>query len=130
MTKFVLDTSAIFTLVEDEAGKERVAEIMRKEEFILPFVTLLEVHYISQQEQGLPEADRRYAVLKQANVLWAFDEPTLLTAARLKAENSLSIADAMIAAVAMQNEATLVHKDPEYEQLRGQLALEALPYKS
>jgi predicted nucleic acid-binding protein len=129
MKKFVLDTSALFSLVEDEAGKERVAQILQKEEFILPFITLLEVHYITQQEQGLPEADRRYAVLKQANVLWSFDEPTLLTAARLKAQSHISLADSMIAAVAIQNSAILVHKDPEYESLVGQLEMETLPYK-
>lgn len=129
MKKFVLDTSALFSLVEDEAGKERVAQILQKEEFILPFITLLEIHYITQQEQGLPEADRRYAVLKQSNVLWSFDEPTLLTAARLKAENHISLADSMIAAIAIQNNAILVHKDPEYEGLIGELEIETLPYK-
>ena len=129
MKKFVLDTSALFSLVEDEAGKERVAQILQKEEFILPFITLLEIHYITQQEQGLPEADRRYAILKQSNVLWSFDEPTLLTAARLKAENHISMADSMIAAIAIQNNAILVHKDPEYEGLIGELEIETLPYK-
>jgi predicted nucleic acid-binding protein len=129
MKKFVLDTSALFSLVEDEAGKERVAQILQREEFILPFITLLEVHNITQQEQGLPEADRRYAVLKQSNVLWSFDEPTLLTAARLKAQNHISLADSMIAAVAIQNNAILVHKDPEYECLIGELEMETLPYK-
>jgi predicted nucleic acid-binding protein len=129
MKKFVLDTSALFSLVEDEAGKERVAQILQKEDFILPFVTLLEVHYITEQEQGLPEADRRYAVLKQSNVLWSFDEPTLLTAARLKAQKHISLTDSMIAAVAIQNNAILVHKDPEYESLIGELELETLPYK-
>lgn len=129
MKKYVLDTSALFSLIEDEAGKDRVASILQKEEFILPFITLLEMHYITQHEQGLPEADRRYAVLKQSNVLWSFDEPTLLTAARLKAENRISLADSMIAAVAIQKQAVLVHKDPEYECLENQLEMEALPYK-
>ena len=130
MKKFVLDTSALFSLIEDEKGKDRIAQILQKEEFILPFVALLEIHYITQQEQGLPEADRRYAILKQSNVLWSYDEPTLLTAARIKAQNQISIADSMIAAVAIQYQAILVHKDPEYEQLAGQLEMEALPYKS
>ena len=129
MKKYVLDTSALFSLIEDEAGRDRVASILQKEEFILPFITLLEMHYITQHEQGLPEADRRYAVLKQSNVLWSFDEPTLLTAARLKAENHISLADSMIAAVAIQKQAVLVHKDPEYECLENQLEMEALPYK-
>lgn len=65
------------------------------------------MHYITQPEQGLPEVDRRYAVLKQSNVLGSFDEPTLLTAARLKAENRISM----------------------YECLNNQLEMEALPYK-
>jgi uncharacterized protein len=129
MKKYVLDTSALFSLIEDEAGKDRVASILQKEEFILPFITLLEMHYITQHAQGLPEADRRYAVLMQSNVLWSFDEPTLLTAARLKAENHISLADSMIAAVAIQKQAVLVHKDPEYECLENQLEMEALPYK-
>ena len=129
MKKYVLDTSALFSLIEEEAGKDRVASIIRSEEFLLPFITLLEIHYITQQEQGLPEADRRYAVLKQSNVLWSFDEPTLLTAARLKAENHISLADSMIAAVAIQKQAVLVHKDPEYECLENQLEMEALPYR-
>lgn len=129
MKKYVLDTSALFSLIEDEAGKDRVASILQKEEFILPFITLLEMHYITHHEQGLPEADRRYALLKQSNVLWSFDEPTLLTAARLKAENHMSLADSMIAAVAIQKQAILVHKDPEYECLENQLEMEALPYK-
>lgn len=91
MKKFVLDTSALFSLIEDKKGKDRVAQILQREEFILPFVTLLEIHYITQQEQGLPEADRRYAILKQSNVLWSYDEPTLLTAARIKAQNQISM---------------------------------------
>ena len=129
MKKYILDTSALFSLIEEDAGRDRVAAILQKEEFILPFITLLEMHYITHQGQGLHEADRRYAVLKQSNVLWSFDEPTLLTAARIKAENHISLADSMIAAVAIQKQAVLVHKDPEYECLENQLEMEALPYK-
>jgi hypothetical protein len=34
-----------------------------------------------------------------------------------------------IAACAMQYTSTLIHKDPQFEALAGQIALEALPYK-
>ncbi len=128
MKKFVLDTSALFTLMEEEEGQERVAQIIDEEEVLLPFITLLEIHYITCREQGSAEADRRMAILKQQNIIWAFDEPTLLIAARLKTNHHISLADSMIAAVAYQYQATLVHKDPEYEALIGQVEMEILPY--
>jgi predicted nucleic acid-binding protein len=130
MKKFVLDTSAIFSLIESEAGKERVAHIIREEEILIPFVSLLELHYISSQEQGEEEANRRLAILKQKPILWQFDEVLLSLASNLKANHHISLADAMIAAVCIRFDAILVHKDPEYDQLSGLVELESLPYKT
>lgn len=128
---FLLDSSAILTLLEDEAGADRVEEVIHDEETFLPWPVLLEVYYISRQEGGPAEADRRYALLKQlpCEILWHMDEPTLLTAAHFKAEHKLSLADALIAAFARSRGAVLLHKDPELESLVEQVALEALPYK-
>jgi predicted nucleic acid-binding protein len=64
------------------------------------------------------------------DILWTMDEPILLTAARLKAEHHVSLADAVVAAFAIRNNAVLIHKDPEFEALAGLLPMEALPYKS
>lgn len=130
--RFLLDTSAALTLIEDEAGAARVEDILRSAETLLAWPSLMEVSYISQQEKGQPEAERRYALLKQAvtAVLWHVDEPLLLTAARLKAQHHVSFADAVIAAYAVREDATLVHKDPEYDCLAGQVRMEALPYKA
>jgi predicted nucleic acid-binding protein len=128
---FVLDTSSILTLIEDEEGAERVDQVLRTERVWIPWIVLLEVNYITRQERGETEADRRYALMKQlpVTILWDMDEPTLLTAARIKASYHLSLANAVIAALAMQMNAALLHKDPEYEALAGQIYSEALPYK-
>ena len=128
---FVLDTSAILTLIGDEAGADRVAELLRSEPVVIPWLALLETYYISQQERGKAEADRRYALLKHldATILWEVNEPALLTAARLKAVHRMSLADAIIAAFAIQQNGILLHKDPEFEAIGSQVALEALPYK-
>lgn len=130
MKKFVLDTSAIFSLIESETGKERVAQIFREEEILIPFVSLLELHYISWQEQGEEEANRRMAILKQKPILWQYDEVLLSLASNLKANHHISLADAMIAAVCIHFDAILVHKDPDYYQLSGIVELESLPYKT
>jgi len=129
---YVLDTSALMTLVEGEVGADRVEQLLRTETVLLPFMSLLEVYYVTMQEQGEEEANARYAMLKalQAVHLKEVDEPTLLAGAHLKARNRLSLADAIIAAFAGRYDAVLVHKDPEFDALAGQVRLEALPYKA
>lgn len=129
---YVLDSSAVLAFIEDEEGAERVESILQTEKVFLPCLVLLEVHYITRQERGQGEADRRYALLKQlpCEILWQLDEPTLLTASRFKASHRLSLADSMIAAFAQRQQAALVHKDPEYDVLAEEVELEALPYKA
>ncbi|MGC2166101.1 MAG: PIN domain-containing protein [Gallionella sp.] len=62
-------------------------------------------------------------------IIWSHQSPALLErAASVKATHPLSLADAWIAAAALQLDATLVHKDPEFENLPG-LSEERLPYK-
>jgi predicted nucleic acid-binding protein len=118
---YLLDTSAILTLIEDEEGAGRVEQILREQPVIITWLSLLEVYYITQQERGQPEAERRHALLKCLSVtlLWQNDEPLLLTAARLKAGHRLSLADAIIAAFAIRQQAILLHKDPEFAVLAG-----------
>lgn len=129
--RYLLDTSALLTLIEDEAGADQVEHVLTKEEVLLPWLVLLEAYYITQQEQSQAEADRRYALIKQlpAQILWEMEEPTLLTAGRIKVTHRLSLADAIIAAFAIQHQAILLHKDPEFEALADEAMLEALPYK-
>jgi predicted nucleic acid-binding protein len=81
---------------------------------------------------GVAEAERRYAHIKALPVTlsWEMDEATLLKAARLKAVHRLSLADTIIAARAIQADAILVHKYPEYEALTEHVRLEALPYET
>ncbi len=62
-------------------------------------------------------------------IIWSHESPALLErAAGLEAKHPLSLADAWIAAAALELGATLVHKDPEFENLPG-LSEERLPYK-
>lgn len=129
---FLLDSSAILTLIEDEAGADRVEDVLRRHRVVLPWVALMEVYYITKQERGQVEADRRHILIKQLSteILWGADEPTILLAGDIKAALRLSFADALIAAIARQCGAVLLHKDPELAALAGQQAVEALPFKA
>ena len=127
----LLDTSAILTFIEDEEGADRVEAALTQPTTLIPWPVLLETRYITLREVGAAEADRRYALLRELDVvlLWEMDEPLLLTAARIKAEHRLSLADCIIAAYALRADAILMHKDPEFESLGELLAVERLPYK-
>lgn len=129
---YLLDTSVFLTLIEDEPGAERVAQALTQERVLLPWTVLVELHYVTQQRRGQPEADRRYALVRQlpAAILWEMNEPIVLTATRLKAAHWLSFADAIIAAFALREGATLLHRDPQFEALDGQVMLKALSYKA
>jgi len=129
---WLLDTSALLTFIEDEEGADRVEQALKQPSTLVPWPVLLETHYVTLQEGGQAEADRRLALIKQLGVeiLWGMDEPTLLTASRLKAERRVSLADAIIAALAIRGGAVLMHKDPELDALSGLLPMEALPYTS
>jgi predicted nucleic acid-binding protein len=130
---FVLDTSALICLKEDETGAADVERILRqagpKDRVYISFISLMEFFYILQQEQGERAAQKGYLEIKQLpiNVIES-DEQLGLSAAAIKATHKLSVADAWVAATAQRLAATLVHKDPEFEPLMHILALHPLPY--
>ncbi len=130
---WVLDTSALFCLKQNEPGAATVERILREEgpggRVYISFMTLMEYFYILQQEAGESEARRGYLELKQLPlVIVESDEPLSISAAGIKAAARLSVADSWIAATAQRLEAELVHKDPEFESLKDRIELATLPY--
>jgi len=88
----------------------------------------MELFYTAMRAKGEDAAVRLVALVKAWPLEWVYpDEKMLLQAGRLKASHRLSVADALVAAVARMRGATLVHKDPELENLRGQFELLSLP---
>lgn len=133
MKRYVLDTSALLTLRDDEPGADRVAEVLQqaakgKARCYGCFISLMEVLYRVWRDEG--EANGRLAY-QQCLVLpmeWVRDnDALLLRAAELKATFPLSLADAWIAACALEYNAVLLHKDPEFKPIA--IAQELLPLK-
>jgi predicted nucleic acid-binding protein len=133
---YVLDTSAWLTLIEDEAGADTVQDILEKAKVgeaivLVSFVSFMEVYYITLQERDVNEARERVNLMAAMPVLRVESTRALgIAAAELKAEHRLSVADAWIAALAEERGATLVHKDPEFEQVEAVVKVLELPYKS
>lgn len=134
MSGYLLDTSALLTLRGDEAGAQRVAELLAQASANGAachgcFISLMEVLYRVWKNEGEAAGREAYAACLGLPIVWSHESPALLErAASIKAKHPLSLADAWIAAAALELGATLVHKDPEFESLPG-LSEERLPYK-
>jgi predicted nucleic acid-binding protein len=134
MNGFLLDTSALLTLRDNEPGAEQVSQLLlQAQNGGLPcygcFMTLMEVFYRVWKDEGESAGREAYADCQALPIDWLHESSELLIrAASVKATHPLSLADAWIAAAALENSMTLVHKDPEFENLPGLLE-ERLPYK-
>ena len=61
---YLLDTSALLSFIEDEAGADRVEQILKEANTLIPWPVLLETCYITSHEAGQAEADQRIALIK------------------------------------------------------------------
>ena len=127
---FLPDTSAILTLFDNEAGANIVEEILREKDILVPAIVFYEVYYITIVRTNPETAEQRYAMLKSipSRHVQELPEPVILKGGWFKANYRISLADSMIAAYAYVYDATLVHKDPEYEPLTMIRQIK-LPYK-
>ena len=134
MKRFLLDTSALLTLRDDEAGADRVAEVLglassAKAKCFGCFITLMEVYYRVWRDEDKAAGQLAYRQCLALPVEWMSNsEPLLAKSAEYKALYPLSIADAWIAACAAEQGAVLLHKDPEFKPLP--VMQELLPLKA
>ena len=111
---------------------QKLLESAKRGEIIIlaSFVSFTEIFYITFQEEGEDQADNRIRLMNMLPIKRVESSQELgLTAGKLKAENRISYADAWVAATAIFYDAILVHKDPEFEQLKDKINLLRLPYK-
>jgi ribonuclease VapC len=131
--RWLLDTSALLALRDDEAGADRVAALLHQAQAGRTvchgcFMSLMEVYYRVWKDEGEAAGRLAYEQCRSLPMEWIHESADLLEAAAgLKSSHPLSLADAWIAAAARLAGATLVHKDPEFSAL--QIPQEVLPLK-
>jgi len=127
----VLDSSALLTIWNDEAGADRVAELLGSgKKIYISFMTLMECRYRIWKNVDRHESERfsEYLDLLPLEVV-GVTEAVFDLAVEIKATYNLSVCDSWIIATAVSTRSLLVHKDPEFEQVAHRLQLEPLPYK-
>jgi len=131
--RYLLDTSALLTLRDDEPGAERVAQVLGlsdrgQAKCFGCFLSLMEVFYRVWRDEGEAAGRLAYQQCLALPMEWVpSSDALLLKAAQVKALYPVSLADAWIAACAAQQDAVLVHKDPEFGSVP--VAQEVLPFK-
>ena len=134
MKRFLLDTSALLTLRDDEPGAQRVAEVLQsasqgKAKCYGCFMSLMEVLYRVWRDENKHAGQLAHQQCLALPIEWLYSGDSMLVkAAEFKALHSLSLAGAWIAACAAEQGATLLHKDPEFKPVA--VVQELLPMKA
>ncbi len=132
---YILDTSALFTYLEDEEGADYIDNILEMAEngeivIYISFISLTEVYYITLQEKDAGEALNRINLIRSLALSVTESYESLnIRAGELKSKHRISLADAFIAALTFEYDGILVHKDPEFESLSYLIKQHRLPYK-
>ena len=120
MKRFLLDTTALLTLRDAEPGADRVANLLGlagrgQARCFGCFSSLMEVCSRVWRDEGREAAQLVHQQCLALPMEWLpSSETLLLKAAELKATHAMSLAHAWVAACAVQHDAVLVHKDPEF----------------
>jgi predicted nucleic acid-binding protein len=128
---YVFDTSALLTLWNDEEGADLLENLLREGvEVYVSFMTYMEGRYRIWKNAGKEESDEfaKYVdllPLKRTDLTDSIFEKAI----EIKATKSLSVCDSWIIATAICLDSTLIHKDPEFEQVKALVKLQALPFK-
>jgi predicted nucleic acid-binding protein len=130
MSGYVLDTSALLALFGGEDGARQVIEVLESGlPLYLPFMALMEFEYMTERERGLADVHEAVRLIHAWPASLVESSPEWRrAAARLKARAGLSLGDAWNASLALLLDAELVHKDPEFDDVRDLRSLRR-PYK-
>jgi predicted nucleic acid-binding protein len=131
LARYVLDSSALLTLWNNEEGAEEVEGVLHSGgKVIISFMSLMECRYRLWKNTDLEESERfsTYLELLPLEIIWVRQD-IFEKAIEIKATQNLSVCDSWIIATAILTGSVLMHKDPEFEQVTDLVTLQPLPYK-
>ena len=128
----VLDSFALLAYLTDEPTAARIETLLeeaRKEKcrLLLPLINLGEILYITERRGGITKAQDTLALLRQLPIeVLPVDEQSVLSAAHIKANYTLSYADAFVVAASQQEGAMLLTGDREFRTVEELVSIEWL----
>jgi len=129
---FTLDTFALLTYLQDEPAASRIEKLLKdarqgKCRLYLSIIDLGEILYITERSGGIEKSQDVLALLRQLPIeVIPADEQTVFTAAHIKANYSVSYADAFAVATAQNTGGTVITGDPEFDAVKEIVQVEWL----
>lgn len=121
---YVLDASALLGYLYGEEEYDQLEGVLHSKCFIAT-LQLGEIYYVLLMEEGKEKAQSALASIRNTEVeIITVDEDMALEAGDIKAQTGLPYVDAVAAALANLNSATLVTSDGDFERLGGHLEVE------
>jgi len=135
LPNIVLDSSAIFALLQNEAGKPRVKEILRRSEKLelqvfFSVINLGEVLYQIERRRGVETVRETLLTIEALPIeILPATRARVFAAAHIKANYTISYADAFAVAAAQEFDAPVLTGDPEFHYVDRVIRIEWLPQK-
>jgi predicted nucleic acid-binding protein len=135
VSRYVLDSFALTAYVENEPGRLRVSAVLEEartggSRVMMTTINLGETLYTMERRQGYG------GVVQILNLVPALridvidaDLKLAVAAARIKAVTPISYGDCYAAALALEEDATLLTGDPEFQRLENVIRIEWLPQR-
>lgn len=120
---FVLDSFALLAYLQDEPVAARIERLLSnaangKCSLFLSMINLGEILYITERRGGVVKAQDTLALIQQLPIqVLSVEDRTVLAAAHIKANHSISYADSFVVAIAVQENATVITGAPEFHSV-------------
>lgn len=127
---YVLDSYALLSHFEDEAGGGQVRKILRaasegKTDLFLSVINLGELYHITLRERTREKAEEVLFLLEQLPITVVnVDLEMTLEAAELKSDHPVAYADCFAAALGNRKGAKVITGDPEFKKFGNLISVE------
>lgn len=134
--RYVLDASAILRYLDDEPGAAEVAQLLKRarvgdDELLMSAANWGEVLFAVLKVHGVDAMNQAESrILSLPIQILVVDHIVAKTAAQVRFRHKMPYADSFAAAVALQNQATVVTADYDFTLVRGVAKVKMLPTKS
>jgi predicted nucleic acid-binding protein len=133
---YVLDAFAFTAYLENEPGAARIEKIIedareRKCIAYLSIINLGEILYNTERKYGFTKAQDTLALIQKMPIeILPADNATVLAAAHIKANHTISYADAFVVVAAQNINGIIMTGDPEFEAMTELVQIEWLKKRS
>jgi len=131
MRNIVFDSYALIAHFIGEKGHETVSELLSEitigeKQGYISLINVGEIYYMIHRKVGEKAAEKAISIISEMNIEIApVDLDLTIAAAKLKAKNKLSYADAFAAALTIKTKAVLITGDKEFKNLEGETNFKA-----